>query len=226
MAQSETSQDKPARKRGGGDTLTDLAYRKIEEMIVSLELSPGEVLSEAQLAEDLEIGRTPVREALQRLASEGLVNVLPRRGVLVSEINPSKQLLLLELRREVERLCARQAAGRSLPAERDAFDELADQLATAADNQDDTAFMRLDLQFNQAIVAACRNEFAERAMRRMQGLSRRFWFQHYQKALDLQRCARLHEDVARAISKGDEQGAADASDVLNDYIVEFTRSTV
>ncbi|RMC35819.1 GntR family transcriptional regulator [Paracoccus alkanivorans] len=214
------------RRRKGGDTLTDRAYKQIEEMIVSLHLSPGQVLSEAQLAEELGIGRTPVREALQRLSSEGLINVLPRRGILVSEINPSRQLLLLELRREVERLCTRKAAMRALPAEREAFAKLADQLAETARTRDDAAFMRLDLEFNQAILKTCRNEFAEKAMRRIQGMSRRFWFQHYREALDLERCAHLHARVARAIAQGDSDLAAAESDALIDYIVEFTRSTV
>lgn len=216
-----------ARARGREEeTLTERAYGRIEEMIVTLALRPGQVLSEAQLAEDLGIGRTPVREALQRLASEGLVNVLPRRGVLVSEINLSRQLLLLELRREVERLCARKAATRALPEERADFAELADRLAEVARDRDYVGFMRLDLRFNQAVVAACRNEFAERAMQRIQGLSRRFWFQHYRETLDLERCALLHEKVARAIAEGDGERAAAASDALIDYIVEFARATV
>ena len=208
------------------DSLTDRAYHQLEQWIVTLRLKPGQVLSEAQLAEDLGIGRTPVREALQRLASEGLVNVLPRRGILVSEINLSRHLLMLELRREVERLCARKAAQRSLPEEREAFRVMADALGEAAENRDDASFMQLDLEFNQALVAASRNEFAERAMRRIQGLSRRFWFQHYREALDLERCARLHEQVARAIADGDPDRAANATDALMDYIVEFTRSTI
>lgn len=222
----DTAEIPGRRSKTQADTMTDRAYRQIEEMIVTLKLEPGQVLSEAQLTEDLGIGRTPVREALQRLAAEGLVNVLPRRGVLVSEINLSRQLLLLELRREVERLCARKAALRATADEKSQFGDLAGQLDDAADNRDYTAFMGLDLKFNQMIVAACRNEFAERALRRTQGLSRRFWFQHYREALDLERCARLHAHVARAISEGDEEAAAQASDHLIDYLAEFTRSTL
>lgn len=100
--------------------MTDRAYRQIEEAIVTLRLRPGQVLSETQLADSLDMGRTPVREALQRLAREGMITVLPRRGALVSEINLSRQLMLLELRREIERLCARKAAQRALPEEREA----------------------------------------------------------------------------------------------------------
>ncbi|MEE3092729.1 MAG: GntR family transcriptional regulator, partial [Pseudomonadota bacterium] len=91
-------------------SLSDQAYEGLEEMIVTLHLEPGAVLSEAELSEQLGIGRTPIREALQRLAREGLVLILPRKGILVSEINPGKQLLLLEVRRELERLLARSGA--------------------------------------------------------------------------------------------------------------------
>ena len=84
--------------------MTEQAYRQLEEQIVTLRLKPGEFLSEYALAEGLAIGRTPIREALQRLAREGLVTILPRKGILVSETDPRKQLLVLEVRRELERL--------------------------------------------------------------------------------------------------------------------------
>src|SRR5687768_16722558 len=80
-------------------TMTERAYRQLEELIVTLQLPPGTILSEQMLAHRLEIGRTPIREALQRLALDGLVTILPRRGILVSEINLRTQLRLLEVRR-------------------------------------------------------------------------------------------------------------------------------
>ncbi len=72
------------------ESLTDRAYKRVEELVVTLQLEPGSVLSESALAQDLGIGRTPIREALQRLTREGLVVILPRKGILVSEINPRK----------------------------------------------------------------------------------------------------------------------------------------
>src|SRR5271167_4097719 len=69
-------------------TLTEQAYRLIVEQIVTLRLKPGEILSEQGLSATIRIGRTPIREALQRLAREGLVTILPRKGILVSDINP------------------------------------------------------------------------------------------------------------------------------------------
>lgn len=209
-----------------GASLTDVAYQRLEEMVVTLRLKPGEVLSESRLAAELGIGRTPIREALQRLAFEGLISILPRRGVLVSEINISRQLALLDVRREVERLIVRRAAQRADKGERAAFQDLADQLAASARDRDDVTFMRLDLAFNNMTLAAARNEYAARTMRLMQGLSRRFWYQHYQQALDLERCARLHQAVAQAIADADPEKAGKASDALVDYIEEFTRATI
>jgi len=89
------------RSRNGGRSLTDEAYAQLEELIVTLQLRPGVAVSEASLSERLGIGRTPIREALQRLAREHLVAVLPQRGNLISEIDIKKQLRLLETRREV-----------------------------------------------------------------------------------------------------------------------------
>ncbi len=195
-------------------------------MIVTLQLAPGKVLSESELIETLGIGRTPIREALQRLAHEGLVVIMPRRGILVSEINHAKQLALLDLRREVERLIMRNAACRSTEEERVAFAALAENLGRAAEEDDDVAFMRFDLEFNRLTIKTCRNEYAARSMQLIQGLARRFWYQHYQQALDLQRCAFLHKAVADAIARGDEAGAAQASDDLIDYMAEFTRASI
>jgi DNA-binding GntR family transcriptional regulator len=207
-------------------SLVERAYRRLEELIATLQLQPGAVLSETALAQRLGIGRTPVREALQRLASEGMVTILPRRGILVSELDFGRHLRLLEVRRELERLIARSAARRATSDERRTFAELAEALEQAASADDAVGFMRLDRRFNAMTIAASRNEFAAKAMRHMQGLSRRFWFQHYQTVLDLPRCARLHKGVAAAIAAGDEAGAAAASDRLIDYIEEFARATV
>ena len=77
------------------ESLTEQAYRVIEEQIVTLRLKPGDVLSEQFLCVSTKFGRTPIREALHRLSREGLITILPRKGVLVSDINPRNQLLLL-----------------------------------------------------------------------------------------------------------------------------------
>ncbi|MEC8171810.1 MAG: GntR family transcriptional regulator [Pseudomonadota bacterium] len=206
--------------------MSDQAYEGLEEMIVTLHLEPGAVLSEAELSEQLGIGRTPIREALQRLAREGLVLILPRKGILVSEINPGKQLLLLEVRRELERLLARSGAHRATDEERERFTEIADGMELAERENDDLGFMRLDDALNKLIATAAHNEYANRAIGLTHGLSRRFWYVHYREAADLPVAARLHAKLARAIAGGDSAAAATASDELVDYVEAFTRETV
>jgi DNA-binding GntR family transcriptional regulator len=208
------------------DTLTEQAYRVIEEQIVTLQLKPGDILSEQMLSATFKIGRTPVREALQRLAREGLVTILPRKGILVSDINPRSQLLVLEVRRELERLLSRMSALRASDEQRAQFDAIARGMDHAAKSNDGIAFMRLDRELNQLIIDAAHNDYAARAMKLLQGLSRRFWYMHYREAADLPLCARLHANQARAIGKGDGRLAARACDELIDYTENFTRATV
>ena len=209
-----------------GQTLTEHAYRLIEEQIVTLRLKPGEVLSEQMLSATFKIGRTPIREALQRLAREGLVTILPRKGILVSDINPRNQLLVLEVRREIERLLSRAGAERATKDQRAQMQDIAQGMDRAAKTNNDIVFMRLDREFNRLIIDASHNDYAARSMKLLQGLSRRFWYMHYREAADLPLCARLHANQARAVAQGNADGAARASDKLMDYVENFTRGTV
>ena len=206
--------------------LTDLAYDMLEEAIVTLRIPPGAVISEQALAEMTGIGRTPIREAIQRLAREHLIVVLPQRGLLVAEIDINKQLKLLETRREIERLVCRSAARRASEEERKRFAKLAEDFTKSAARNDDVAFVRADREFNELCLAAARNEFAEGAMRLLHGLSRRFWYMHYKQSPDMPEMARLHADIALAIAKADVKGAGEALDRLVDTIEQYTRTTV
>jgi DNA-binding GntR family transcriptional regulator len=208
------------------ETLTERAYRAIEEQIVTLRLKPGHVLSEQMLSATFDIGRTPIREALQRLAREGLVAILPRKGILVSDINPRSQLLVLEVRREIERLLSRAGAERATEVQRKRMTEIAQGMELAAKSNDDIAFMRLDREMNTLMIEAAHNDYAARSMKLLSGLSRRFWYMHYREAADLPLCARLHANQARASAQGNAEAAARASDKLMDYVETFTRATV
>ncbi len=205
-------------------TLTDLAYARLEEMIATLLLAPGEFLSEQVLAETVGLGRTPIREALQRLAREGLVSILPRRGVQVAPIDAREQLLVVEVRRELERLISRSAAARATGEQRASFAAIADGLDRAGRANDALEFLRLDREMNLLMLDAAHNTFAVRTMQLLAGLSRRYWYQHHRDAADLPLCARLHAAQARAVAAGDPDGSAAASDALMDYVAAFTKA--
>lgn len=206
--------------------LTDIAYLQLEEAIVTLSIPPGTLISEQSLSEMTGVGRTPLREAVQRLAREHLILVMPQRGLLVPNIDIGKQLRLLETRREIERLVCRSAAKRASEQQRASFVRLAQQFNAVAIDDDGVTFMRSDREFNELCLVAAKNEFAGSALRSLNGLSRRFWYLHYKQAADLPEMARLHAGVAAAIAAGDPSEAARSLDRLIDNIETFTKATI
>jgi len=206
--------------------LNDVAYQLLEEAIVTLKIPPGTLVSEQRLSEMTGVGRTPLREAVQRLAREHLIVVMPQRGLQIPTIDIGRQLRLLETRREIERLVCRSAAKRATASERKRFQRLADEFSAASAKNNDVAFMRSDREFNELCLTVARNEFTESAMRALHGLSRRFWYLHYKQAADLPEMARLHAAVASAIAQGDVAGAGEALDRLVDNVEAFARATV
>jgi DNA-binding GntR family transcriptional regulator len=196
-------------------------------MIVSLELAPGSIWSEAQLSARLGIGRTPVREALQRLEADHLVRILPRHGAQITEINVVQQLLLLELRRDLDRSIARQAARRSTAKERAQLLEMAERLASrTADGDNILPYLRDHYELKNFLAQCARNPFVARAVMPCYAMSRRFYYLHHRQARDLDVATRHHIEVIRAVAIGDEKKAAAASDKLMDYVEDFTRATV
>jgi DNA-binding GntR family transcriptional regulator len=203
----------------------DQAFLDIERRIVLQELAPGALVSEKQLMELTGLGRTPVREALQRLARERLVEIHPNRGVLVPAASIEAQLKLLELRRTLEPFAVRLAALRATTIQRATATRLAEQVIDGELSVDEFAtFLR---SAHALVVDATQNEFVEVAMAPLQGLSRRFWFGNLSNsAEELRRAATLHHDILAAIAAGDEDAAESASIALSDYLFSFTYATL
>ena len=205
--------------------LADQARSRLEELIVTLQLAPGSVWSESQLSEKLGIGRTPVREALQRLQTDYLVKIVPRFGAQVTDINVSQHLRLLEVRRVLERLITESAARRATPQEREQLLKMAATLEAMVD-ADVLPYLRYHYEIKKFISACARNPYAESAIAPAHAMSRRFYYVHYRKAHDLPVAASHHAKVIRAIVAGNEAKAGAASDRLMDYVEELTRATV
>ena len=208
------------------ESKTDIAYRLLEEKIVTMELAPGMLLSESELALQLGLGRTPVREALQRLAAEYLVEIMPRRGIRVTEIEIKKQLRLLEVRRLLEQLTAGMAARRADSRMKLRFSEIAESMVESASDDDYLGFLRLDSEFNELMKKAADNDFSASMLQQLHGLSRRFWHNYYRHEHDLPLVAEIHAAIARAIASGDEDVAVEASRAHMDYIQSFTRAAL
>jgi DNA-binding GntR family transcriptional regulator len=204
---------------------SDQAFIEIERMIVLGEIAPGSLVSEKQLMEVTGLGRTPVREAVQRLSRERLLEIHPNRGVLVPATSVEAQLKLLELRRTLEPFAVRLAASRATDAQRHTARELADDVINGDKSVDDFSnFLR---NAHALVVAATHNEYIEVAMAPLQGLSRRFWFGHLSNPTeDLRQAAQLHHDILAAIADGDPDAAHAASIALSDYLFEFAYTTL
>ncbi len=206
-------------------SLSDQAYSQIEEMIVTMQLPPDTPVSEAQLSTFLGIGRTPIREAIQRLSREHLVTIVPKRGIFISDLDTQKQLRVLETRRELERLICKKAAKRATPEERKEFERLAKDFRKAAKDKDDTLFRKADKELNDLTILVARNEFAAAAMSPLHGMSRRFWFGNFHQFAGVTEMANLHAILATAIAKGNEVEAGKALDALIDCVENLTRKT-
>ncbi|HXM69797.1 MAG TPA: GntR family transcriptional regulator, partial [Thermoanaerobaculia bacterium] len=137
------------------DLAADRAYFAIRGLIVSLELPPEAVIDERALMERLEIGRTPVREALRRLAHEQLVEVFPRRGMFVTGVDVRDLARISEVREALEPEAARLAAERATEAEREQLTALAEEIGGG------TELMALDERVHRAIYAAAHNDLLE-----------------------------------------------------------------
>lgn len=199
------------------ESLTNRAYNLLEEMISTLQLPPGTPVSEAELSSQLGIGRTPVREAMQRLARERLLLVLPRRGCIVTPIRPEEEVMLIETRRAIETLVMETAAARASETERRRFGEIAARMKTVLRTHDFDAFARLDAEFNRLCIAACRNELAGSMMQVIAPLSRRFWFTHHGRTLSKEG-VEAHIEIALALSRGDAKAALSGAERLLRYV--------
>jgi DNA-binding GntR family transcriptional regulator len=207
------------------ETLSDQAYDVVEHMIVTLELPPGSIFSEGELSERVGIGRTPLREALQRLSGDRLVVAVPRRGILVTEINAVEYLSLLETRGVLDRLIAEQAARRSSPDERAELEIAAAQMLGAARDDNSAEFMKYDKACDRILESACRNPYAYQAASSLHAHCRRFWSVHRHHG-SLLTSAELHAAMMTAVARGNSPAAGDASDALMDYLLAFTRKAL
>ncbi len=207
------------------NSLADKAFHLIEEKIVTLHLKPGTLISEVELSEEIQIGRTPVREALQRLAHEGMISILPRRGMIVSEIDIMNQLEIVDLRRVVDRMITGKAARRATSEQRKRLREIANAIESAAKKDKVEEFMRLDGEFDQILRSASKNYFGTQISETLHAHCRRFWYVN-RAVSDLKRSAKLHAKMMREVAGGDQYKACEASDSLSDYIEDFVRSTL
>jgi DNA-binding GntR family transcriptional regulator len=196
------------------------AYLRIRERIVSLEMPPGSVVSEGRLRDELGIGRTPIREALQRLARENLVRSIPHRGTFVTDINISDLARITEVRVVLESHAARLAAQKATSADRLAIGRLLAVLKTGKIT-DQHELMKLDQLVHRAVYLAAHNPFLEATLERYFTLSLRLWYLVLHREVPLREAVEEHVALLEAILAGD---ADRADDVMRRHVTGFERA--
>ena len=185
----------------------DQAYSLLEEKLVSLELVPGATVKEKVLAESIGLGRTPVREAIQKLDSEGLIRVIPRKGLMLAPVLRSELVHIVEVRRVLERLLVVKAAERATPDQRRALQALAFHLQNLSGDVE--AFFRLDRRLDQILGLACGNPHLIKSLSPMHAHCRRLWYLN-QDQLEMGTASEFHSALARSVAEGDGASAVRA----------------
>jgi DNA-binding GntR family transcriptional regulator len=197
--------------------LSDRAYRLIRHKIITLELPPLSPIDEQALMEDLHLGRTPIREALQRLASEDLVIFAPRRGMFVSEVSITDLQKIFEMRMVLEGFCARLAVQRATEAQLADIQRAIAVLERVPDG-DSKALMAIDEEFHQLLYQAANNEFLADTLGRLHALSHRIWHLVLDRLGDVRGAMEQHVEITQALRDRDE---VRAEALLQQHIAEF-----
>lgn len=198
------------------------AYRALERLIVTLELPPAGTTTEGALIERLALGRTPVREAIQRLAWEGLIEIRPRSGLAIAPLDVADWSLVIAARRGVEVVLARSAAHHLSPEAASRLSEAAGAMNEAVAADSVLAFLEADKLLDEIIAAAANNPYAARVAAPLQTHSRRFWYR-FQATAGPTRSAERHLALIAAILTGDEEAAGREASLLMEMLYQLAR---
>jgi DNA-binding GntR family transcriptional regulator len=187
-------------------SLSERAYLELRRMIVRLDLAPGAVLREDELQQRLGLGRTPIREAMQRLERDQLVVVVPRRGAFVSNLDVGELGLLYETRAILEPYAVRLAAARGTAAQ---WDEMAAVLEKAGPSSSPDELLDIDRRCRELVWEAADNRFLTTTLDMLYAHSDRLWHLYLSDVADLHGMIAEHREILTALRDGDADRAAD-----------------
>ena len=191
------------RENGRSVSLSQTAYQRIKKKIVSLELPPGAVINEIDLQADLQLGRTPIREALHRLSLEKLVDIVPRRGMFVTGIAVTDLLRVCEVRVEMEGLAARLATERGKPEHWQAMEMLLEDVLQEGFTTNYDILIGIDQKCHEIVYTAADNKFLENTLITMYALSLRLWYYALSQVGDVRGAILEHAAILDALKAGD-----------------------
>jgi DNA-binding GntR family transcriptional regulator len=205
---------------GSTESLSEAAYRILKDKIITLELPPASLVNEARLMKQLKMGRTPIREAFQRLAIENLVVIMPRRGILVADLNITDLQKIFEVRLELEVHAARLAARRATPEQISEMESLFADADSIIQQGDHRQLIQLDHQAHRLLAQAAQNEFLEEALERLYNHVLRLWYSSLHKVTRLREAVEEHRHIIEAVKVRNGERAAE---VMRAHIEAFQR---
>jgi DNA-binding GntR family transcriptional regulator len=208
------------RRTAARELLADRAYAELRDRIVTLRIAPGAPIDEDFLGAELGIGRTPVREAIKRLALENLVTVFPRRGTFASEINITDLADISDVRMQLEGHAAYRAAERLTEAQRAEVHQMLDELQRSQGSDDRKGLMEVDARVHRLIYRCAGNPYLEETLGRYFNLSLRIWHLVIDRLPHLFTRVHEHDDLLRAILAGEAQRARE---IVAEHIATFER---
>lgn len=201
--------------------LREMVYEELKIQILTGQIVPGTRMMEVDLAEEMGVSRTPIREAIRKLEKEGLVTIEPRRGAYASMISTQDMVEILEVRQDLEGLAAYFAATRMSPVEMEELKEIADKYNDAVKSGNMKELIRYDTQFHRLIVDSCNNKILVNMVEQLQELVLRFRYIYYDNFKRGEEMPREHQEIIDAIASGDADRARAAADVHIDRLKQL-----
>ena len=201
--------------------LREMVYEELKIQILTGQIVPGTRMMEVDLAEEMGVSRTPIREAIRKLEKEGLVTIEPRRGAYASMISTQDMVEILEVRQDLEGLAAYFAATRMSPVEMEELKEIADKYNDAVKSGNMKELIRYDTQFHRLIVDSCNNKILVSMVEQLQELVLRFRYIYYDNFKRGEEMPREHQEIIDAIASGDADRARAAADVHIDRLKQL-----
>jgi DNA-binding GntR family transcriptional regulator len=193
----------------------------LKEALTTLAYKPGDYLNTASLMDGLALGRTPINHALHRLATEGLVQIIPRKGVMVSPLSIDDALELIDVRLANESLCARLAAAKITKPELQRLKDLTREFDAAILRRKLTEVMNLDRLFHEQIALAAKNQMLAEILKVLHARSQRFWAISLTAEGHLSEVQAEHDAIIKAMARHDPEAAAAA---VKDHVLSFQRA--
>jgi len=192
--------------------LRELVYLELKQKILTGEIASQTRLMEIDLAEKMNVSRTPIREAIRELANDGLVTIEPRRGAYVSRISIKDMVDVFEVREDLEGLAAYLAAERISAEQKKELSELVDRYEAAVGKSAKEEIVELDEKFHNYVVQCSGNATLIHMVNQIQELSLRFRYIYYDDFSVYEKMPVRHKKIAKAIIKGNSEVARNEAD--------------